>query len=261
MAAGLVMVGLWPFAFQPPNRASWLKDRAGLSFQPDGIAYDPEPANWSAAGQPQQPAAFTVELWLEPDQVPVTDLFYILTIDDGQIPSGIVLCQWKTELLLRVRDRAHVRGFGEVGPAGVLIERKPCFITVTVDSSGTAFFLNGSSVKHFADFVMPRSYLNGRLVLGNSVTGKHPWTGNLYGLAIFNRALAASEVAQHQALWTGHQPECLAGESGLAALYLFDEGSGQWAQDRSPNRHRLLIPERYRCAPKARAERRGDRRR
>ena len=237
MAAGLLMVGLWPFAFRPPNHAGWLKDRAGLSFQPDGIAYDPESTDWSAGGRPDQPAAFTMELSLEPGAVPATDAFDILTIDDGCFPSGIVLCQWQTELLLRVRDHAHdvhVRGFGEVGPNGVLAEQKTCFITVTAAPSGTTFYSNGTLLNHFPAFAVPNSWLNGRLILGNAAEGKHSWTGNVFGVAIFNHALDASEVAQHYASWTSHQAEHLAAESGLAALYLFDEGSGQWAQDRSP---------------------------
>jgi VanZ family protein len=245
MAVVLVTVGLWPFAFRPPNRVGWLKDRAGLSFQPDGIAYDRESADWSAEGLPDQPAAFTMELWLEPGQVPTTDLFHILTIDDGNFPSGIILFQWKTELLLRVRDRASRRGFREVGPAGVLAEQTPCFITITVAPSGTTLYSNGSVLKHYPGFTVPNSRLNGRLILGNAAEGKHPWTGNLFGVAIFNRALDASEVAQHYAVWTSHQAEHLAAESGLAALYRFDEGNGQWVNDLSTNRHRLLIPERY----------------
>lgn len=245
LAVGFLVVGLWPFAFHPPNRVAWLKDRAGLSFQPDGIAYDPESTDWSAGGRPDQPATFTLELWLEPGQAPARDVFDILTIDDGQFPSGIVLCQWKTELLFRMRDPADDRGFQEVGPDSALAVHTPRLITVTVNPSGTTFYLDGSRLNQFPAFVVPRSYLNGRLILGNAARGKHPWTGNLFGLAMFNRALTASEVAQHQALWTSRQAERLAGEPGLAALYLLDEGKGSWAQDRSANRHRLLIPERF----------------
>ncbi len=250
MAAGLLMVGLWPFAFRPPNRVGWLKDGVGLSFQPDGIAYCPESTDWCAGGRPDQPATFTLELWLEPGQAPASDVFDILTIDDGQFPSGIVLCQWKTELLLRVRDAGADRGFREVGPDGALAGQTPRVMTITVDPAGTTFYLDGSRLSRFPAFAVPRSYLNGRLILGNAATGKHSWTGNLFGLAIFNRALAASEVAQHQALWTSRQVEQLAGEAGLAALYLFDEGKGSWAQDHSANRHRLLIPERYQVLQK-----------
>jgi hypothetical protein len=245
MAVGLVMAGLWPFAFQPPNRAGWLAGRAGLSFKPDGIAYDPESADGSVGSLPDRPATFTVELWLEPGQVPGNDVFHILTIDDGWFPSGIVLCQWKTGLLLRIRDPVSGWKFREVGLGGVLAVQKTCFITVTVDPSGTTFYSNGTLLNHFPAFTAPNSWLNGRLILGNAAAGKHPWTGNVFGLAVFNRALDASEIARHYASWTNHQAEHLAAESGLTALYLFDEGSGQWAQDQSANRHRLLIPERY----------------
>jgi len=245
MAAGFVVVGLWPFAFQPRNRAGWLKERAGLSFQPKGIAYDPESADWSAGGLPDQPTAFAVELWLEPGQVPATDVFYVLTIDDRQSPSGTALCRWKKKLLLRVRDPASKRGFREVGPDDTMAGQTPRFITIIADPSGTAFYLNGTFANRFPAFMVPGSHLNGRLILGDAATGKHPWTGNILGLAIFNRALDASEVARHYELWTSCQAEHLAAESNLAALYLFDEGSGQWAKDRSANRRRLLIPERY----------------
>jgi hypothetical protein len=239
IAVGLLAVGLWPFAFRPPNRVDWLKDRAGLSFQPDGIAYDPEPADWSAGGLPGQPAALTMELWLEPGRVPPTDLFHILTIDDGNSPSGIILFQWRTELLLRVRDRASRRGFREIGPRGVLADQTPCFITIAVAPSGTTFYLNGSVLQNFPGFTVPNSRLNGRLILGNAAEGKHSWTGNLSGLAIFNRTLEASEVTQDYALWTNNQAEHLVTQPGLAALYRFDEGNGQWANDLSTNRHRL----------------------
>jgi VanZ family protein len=245
LALALVMVGLWPFAFRPPNRVGWLKDHAGLSFQPDGIAYDSESADWSAGGLPDQPAAFTLELWLEPGRVPATDVFNILTIDDGRFPSGIVLCQWKTDLLLHVRDHASHRGFREVWPSTVLAGQTPCFITITVSPAGTTFYSSGSVLNHFPAFTVPNSWLTGRLVLGNAAEGKHPWSGNLLGLAIYKRALDASEVAQHYAVWTDRQARQLAAEPGLAALYRFDEGSGQSANDLSTNRHRLLIPERY----------------
>ena len=245
MAAVLVVVGLWPFAFHPLNRVGWLKDRAGLSFQPPGIAYEPEATDWSGGGSPDQPAAFTLELWLEPGHVPATDLFDILTIDDGGFPPGMVLFQWRTELLLRVRDGASHGGFREVGPSGVLTEQTPRFITITLAPSGTTFYANGSALKHYPGFTVPNSRLNGRLILGNAAAGKHPWTGNLFRLAIFNRALDASEVAQHYALWTNHQAEHLTADPGLAALYRFDEGGGHWVRDFSTNGHSLLIPERY----------------
>jgi hypothetical protein len=239
------MVGLWPFNFRPPNRVGWLKHRPGLSFQPDGIAYEPGTTTLSAGEMPDKPATITFELWFQPGPVPATDVFHILTIDDGRFPSGTVLCQWQKELLLRIRDAASKRGFREVGSGGILAGQAPCFITVTAGPSGTAFYLNGLLLSHYPAFTMPGSRLNGRLILGNAAAGKHPWTGDLLGLAVIHQALDASEVARHCQLWASGQAGKLAAESGLAALYLFDEGSGQWVNDLSTNRHRLLIPERY----------------
>jgi len=245
LAAGLVIVGLWPFDFRPPNHVNWLKDRAGISFQPDGIAYDPEPIDWSARGQLDEPAAFTMELWLEPGRVPYTDLFDILTIDDGNSPPAVRLFQWKTELLLRVRDRVGYRGSREVGPAGVLMKDSPRLITITVAPVGTTFYSNGALLKNYPNFTVPNSQLNGRLILGDAAAGKHPWRGNVFGLALYSRALEASEVAQDYELWTNHQTYRLAAEPGLAALFPFGEGNGHWANDVSSHRHQLLIPERY----------------
>lgn len=245
MAVVLVTVGLWPFDFRPPDRVSWLENRAGLSFRPNGIVYAPEAADWSGGGLPENPAAFTLELWLEPGRVPATDLFDILTIDDGVNAPGMVLFQWHTDLALRVRDRASRRGFREVGPSSFLAEQAPRFVTMVVDAAGTTFFANGARLESYPGFTVPNSELHGRLLLGDAAAGKHPWSGNLFGLAFYHRALAASEVADHYTLWTNQQAGQLAAEPTLAALYRFDEGHGPWVNDLSTNRYRLLIPERY----------------
>ena len=65
-----------------------------------------------------------MELWLEPGHVPPTDLFDILTIDDGGSLSGIMLFQWRTELLLRVRD-GQPSGVSGGRTGGVLETKRP----------------------------------------------------------------------------------------------------------------------------------------
>jgi VanZ family protein len=245
LAVALVVVGLWPFDFRPLNRVNWLENRAGLSFRPNGIAYAPDTADWSGGGPSERPPAFTLELWLEPGHVPATDLFDIVTIDDGVSPPGIMLFQWRTELDLRVRDRPSRRGFREVGPSGFLTAQTPRFVTIVVDPTGTTFYSNGARLEFYPGFTVPNSALHGRLLLGDAAAGKHPWSGNLFGLAIYHRAMDAAEVAQHYTLWTNQQAGQLAAESSLTALYRLDEGHGPWVSDLSTNRHRLLIPERY----------------
>jgi VanZ family protein len=240
LAAGLFTVGWWPFSFRPVNHASWLPDRAGLEFQPDGIAYDPE-----RLPVPAQPAAYTVELWVKPGGVPATDIFHILTIDDGHTPPNLILCQWLSNLELRTRQDGGGRGYQEVGGREMLPRQTEQFVTVTSDSAETVFYEDGIEWERFPRPMLPAGGLSGRLILGDAAEGKHPWAGQLSGLAIFSRALAASEVAQHHAAWTNHLASRLASETNLLALYLFDGRQGAWAEDSSPNRHRIFIPARY----------------
>lgn len=246
LAIGLLFVGWWPFSFHPINHVGWVQDRAGLDFKPAGIVFDPQLLSVPAVERPSdQPVAFSVELWVKPGLDPGNDLFHILTIDDGRRLPNLVLCQWRSELLLRTREQGSQRGFREVGVGEILQTQKARFIAVTDGPSGTVFYADGLPVASFSRHAPSARSLSGRLILGNSVDGKHPWNGQVFGLAVFSRVLDATEVMGHHLAWTN----CLAGglvsEPGLTALYLFDQRSGLWADDHSPNRHRLFIPSRY----------------
>lgn len=244
LTAGLFLVGWWPFDFYPVNGVSWLPDRAGLQFTPSGIAYDPEPLPSPGKLTAASPG-YTIELWVKPGLVPPTDVFHIVTIDDGKKISNLILCQWLSDLELRTRTDDGGRGYQEVGGEGMLPRQTERFITVTSDAAKTIFYTDGIEVAHFSRPMLPADGLGGRLILGDAAEGKHPWAGQLFGLAIFSRALTAAAVAQHHVVWTNHLAMQLTNESGLEALYLFNEGDGALAADSSPSRHRLFIPAHY----------------
>lgn len=249
LVAGYFIAGLWPFAFRPANRVSWLPDRAGLSFQDDGIVYDPALLPGSettrAAGQP---ANYSVELWVESGSKPATDVFHLLTINDGRLPSKFVLCQWQKEIILRasVRGSKGPRRIHEVGVDDALVAGKARCITVTGSADGTDFYLDGVLAGRFPEFILDSDALAGQMVLGNSADGRNSWVGRLFGLAIYERKFTAAEVAAHQSLWTQGAARQLRTTPGLVALYLFPEGSGREAADLSPEHHHLLIPEIFR---------------
>lgn len=246
MVVGFCIVAWWPFAFRSQNQVTWLTGRPGLHFAENGIAHDAQhlPSS-SEAGVAGQSANFTVELWVEPDGEATNDVFHLLTIHDGRLPSNFVLCQWKRMILLRVPSANNARGFREVGANGALEKGRPRCITITGSAGGTDFYLDGKVSAQFPNFVVSPDALTGRLIVGNAANGKHAWAGRLFGLAVYRRQLAAEEVARHHELWVQGRARQLAGESGLSALYLFDEGSGQWAEDHSSHRHQLLIPVTY----------------
>lgn len=243
MVAAYFLVGLWPFTFHPPNRVTWLTGRAGLHFEPYGIAYDPAPLPRPAPSDAVGPAAnFTVELWIEPQDGAANDLLDILTIHNPHLPCDFVLGQWKQDFRLRATTYPlHRTGkMPEVGVDNALVKGKAQFITVRSDGTGMDFYLDGTMAGHFPGYILNAEALDGQLILGNSASGKNPWTGRFLGLALHNRALDPADITWRYALWT--QGRAFTNAPGLTAWYRFDEGRGQQVKDFSANRHQLFIP-------------------
>jgi hypothetical protein len=64
-----------------------------------------------------------------------------------------------------------------------------------------------------------------RLALGNELVGDRGWQGVYHGVALYNRALSASQIADHSAAGTPKHRD------GLQVLYEFDEGEGAVIRD------------------------------
>jgi len=246
IVVGYLVVGLWPFDFRPHNRVHWLGNYPGLHFEPNSIAYDPAPlpAPPKLGAIPGMSANFTVELWVATRREPANNVFGIVTIHDPRLPLDFVLGQWKQDFLLRgtTTHPQPADTIREVGVYDALPNQKARFITVRSDGAGTDFYMDGAVAGHFPQFTLNARALDGQLILGNIASGKAPWTGWLFGLALYNRALNPTEIAWHRALWTRGRARQLMRVPGLTALYLFDEGRGQQANDYSGNGHHVIIP-------------------
>jgi len=246
IVVGYLVVGLWPFDFRPHNRVHWLGNYPGLHFEPYSIAYDPAPlpAPPKLGAIPGMSANFTVELWVATRREPANNVFGIVTIHDPRLPLDFVLGQWKQDFLLRgtTTHPQPADTIREVGVYDALPNQKARFITVRSDGAGTDFYMDGAVAGHFPQFTLNARALDGQLILGNIASGKAPWTGWLFGLALYYRALNPTEIAWHRALWTRGRARQLMRVPGLTALYLFDEGRGQQANDYSGNGHHVIIP-------------------
>jgi VanZ family protein len=95
--------------------------------------------------------------------------------------------------------------------------------------------------------------LSGQFIVGNAPATTDSWTGQVKGLAVYDRELAASEVAQHFAEWTADStPDSttskapdLARNAGIVAAYLFNEENGNVVHSQVESAPNLLIPERF----------------
>lgn len=243
IVAGYLVFGWWPFAFRPINRVTWLADQGGLKFEKKGIAFDPQPLP-AANDTANRPAEFTIEIWAEAEFEPSDNVYNLLALHDPNRPRDLLLCQWRRELILRAPSQlpATTRPI-EAGADNALPSRRPKLLTIRGDAQGTQFFADGVMTHRYTKFRVEPSVLNGELILGNDASGKHPWSGQLRGVAIHDRALSGAEIVQRHAAWTRHQPDRLSNSPGQRALYLFDEGHGNGAHDRSGHQHQLVIPE------------------
>lgn len=186
-----------------------------------------------------QGPSITIELWLQPGSEPQGNLPHIFSIYDRSGPEGFFIGQCRSHLIVG-KDIHGKDGYHEMGIRDILKKGERRFVAITSGADGTRIYVGG-----ILSEANPRFYLfstnekpAGQMVLGNSPTGNEYWTGNLLGLAIYNRVLTEQEVSQHYHGWKN------SGEEGLVAFYPLDEGFGQWGYDRAC-RHNLFIPPRF----------------
>jgi len=230
--AVILYAGVAPLDFHPANGVAWLDPGPGLRFERSGIAYSAEDVRFEASGPD---GGISVELWVVPDDEPAGNLGRILSFYDGAKVDSLLVAQWKSGLVVRIRitdDRGRVR-YRELGELGLLFRGQPRHIAVTSGARGTAVFLDGRETEHRSNLsvVVPGAAFAGRLVFGNAATGGAPWSGILEGAAVYRRALSADEVARHVELVRAQGVASLATEPGLVTLYSFDERSGTSGSD------------------------------
>jgi hypothetical protein len=241
ICAGYLFAGLWPFNFFAHNNIKWLPGSNGIHFTWLSVAYSRTPFDMSSSD------AITIELWLEPEDEPSHRIGSILSFYDSELPENLLIGQWKSEVLLRmlVTNAQGVRKYREVSARAALRKGSRRFVVLTSGPAGTAFYVDGSAAAIFPNLTLRSKTLQGSLVLGSAPQGGNQWRGELYGLALFSRALAPPEILHHYDLWKSNHSQDLRSERQLAALYLFDKGNGETVEDYSPSHCPLIVPQRY----------------
>ena len=87
--------------------------------------------------------------------------------------------------------------------------------------------------------------MTGQLVIGNAPATTDNWSGQLKGLAVYDRELTTDEVSQHYESWKTGKQANLAASEGAVGLYLFNEGNGSVVHNQVDPATDLHIPERF----------------
>jgi VanZ family protein len=221
----------------------WLDPGPGLQFDGRGIAYSEVPLLWEPAARPGE---LSIELWIRPSREPDDRLGQIFSLFDGETVDPLLIAQWKSGLVIRYRvpERVAGRRYRELGALGLVFRGHPLMLTLSSGPAGTSLYLDGRETEHRSNIpiIAEGQGFGGRFVLGNSASGTSPWHGELLGAAIYRRALSPAEVASHHAAAKARGVASLANEAGLAALYPFDERSGESAESSGASGPALRVP-------------------
>lgn len=256
----ILSAGLWPFTTQIKNDVKWLADKNGIIFQGRGIVYSHEPLTIPSHSYPYN-NSITIELELQSkvESERHANHFHkslwhyaeILSIGNASNISGrFTIGQWKSNLIIRSTSKNNAnykihKGLKEIGIGNIFKLDEKLFLTITSDNEATSVYLNGKLVKSFPKFslISINKAQSGRLLLGNSSSGKNPWKGNLFGLTIYNQSLTEKEVVQNYVMTSQLEPKPSSIRKGLIAKYLFDEHIGTSAKNSFREQYNLSIPE------------------
>ena len=252
----MLIVGLWPLDFRPPNKVSWLRDINGINFYGQAIILSPP--LWGEPRESQfKDKSITIEIWVHPAAGPSdVGIDRILTLYDGQEPDVLFLGQWKSHLDIQNRIQivrsglqipAKRRDYAEIGLRDTLAGYIDQFITITSGAEGTSIYLNGRHEKTYPNHKLLSGFTGApfRLILGNSATGESYWTGYLSGLAIYNRTLTSDEVVRSYQDWMNKGKPSASADNGCIVLYPFDERKGTIVHNQTGNNNQLTIPEAF----------------
>jgi VanZ family protein len=244
---GLLGFGLWPFDFFPRNRVEWLRDRNGLHFNGYGEVYSAAPGRFSNYTTTDAGGSHTVEIWLYSWAKTYPQVSAILSIHNPSKSPDFAIMQSGPDLLVRGRFLDNNTGvvIRKLWLDDACRKGEPRFITLTSGPEDSALYLEGVLQKRYP-FVLASDNLFGRLLLGHPPTGHQEWTGDVLGVAIYDRALTAEEVSQHYGEWQQARIASLTAEKVAAALYPFDERGGVVVHNRAGSAPDLTIPKRFR---------------
>jgi VanZ family protein len=242
LVAALLYFGLEPFDVRRPNQVRWSAGPPGLVFEGNGMVYSRRELRIG----PTSEGGLSIEAWVFTSPRPASRKSTLLALDDGSgMPIELTTEGRSLSLRYPLEDEDGVRSYAlSLAPS---VERgREGYLAVASGPSGTRVYIDGVAPTQLRSpyaLLQPEQEFRARLVLGSSLRGKRGWSGELRGVALYERTLGESEVGEHAARVRASGPRSLLGEPGLRALYVFDEGAGRRIRNLVDEASALDVPE------------------
>ena len=240
---GILIFGLSPNGFNFSNGVNWITDQPGIRFNKYGIAYTNPFFEWTGDNI-SKPNCFSIEIALKPAGYHTKSTNFILALHDGRDRNQLLMWRYHSWIILmNGDDYDHKRRTKRIAVEIASLSPTTRFLTIATGQEGTEVYLDGQFVSRKRELTL--KIPNGsktRLLLGNSVYGKQPWHGDIYGLAFYGYTLTAQDAAFHFDKWVRVQDFSFAKKDKPSVLYFFDEKEGLRALDHAGGNHHLEIP-------------------
>ena len=221
---------------------TWLGTENGLRFGQHGTVLS---SGKLKIGGSQDHPSCSLEIWLQPGLT--NDSNTLLAFYTPRNPLQFSLHQSDSDLVLQgdAGSQQHKNRIARLHVDDVFRGGKAVFITITLSPQTTSVYIDGALAKATRGSPLSIGDFTGQLVVGDSPVGPDSWSGNLLGLAIYDRELTAPQVYQHFQGWMTKGRPAVASDEGSQAIYLFDEHSGSVVHNQVSPGVDLYIPERY----------------
>jgi hypothetical protein len=238
----ILFLGLWPLTPHPKNQVAWLESENGLRFGHYGTILS---ADAFKATDVEGGAPCSLEIWSKPRLI--NDSSTMLAFYSPEKLVSFSLQQSLGDLIFQRQTRNQQGHVSEVHiyVDDVLRQETAAFITITASTQGTAIYVDGALAKSSSHFGLSSRDFAGQLVVGNSPVANESWSGDLRGLAIYDRKLTSMEVLGHFNSWTKNARPTISEKEGPAALYLFNEREGSVVHNRAGSAPDLYTPDHY----------------
>jgi VanZ like protein/concanavalin A-like lectin/glucanase superfamily protein len=237
----ILSLGLWPF-HTPKNDVTWLGNRNGLRFGRLSTVFGAGALQTAGAGNE---ASGSVEIWLHPSRIWDRCTFLAFYAPENSQQFSLRQSDAGLDLKTGTRNDPHRAGTASFHVKDVFRGRQRVFLAVTAGTGGAVVYINGVRAATAPQLRLSTKDFTGRLILGDSPGQTDSWSGQLLGLAVYFRELAASQVLHHYETWSRNGRPEVAGDERNVALYLFNERSGNVVHDQAGPGLDLKIPEKY----------------
>jgi len=240
----ILFFGLRPRDYNFSNNVAWLDGHSGLRFGKYGIAYT-QPFDESLLRKVTTANGFSITLDIKPQADHTNGFGLILCIHDGDDGQQLIVGQWRSYIVaMNDDDYAHKRRVPRIVYNLSDQNSKRTVLTITTAKPGTRMYANGRPVKENRNLRLHVPAGDAvRLIVGNSVYGKHAWQGVLHGLVLHdhcllqtNASLQFENLSKTKMLTSGEKSDAL-------LFYRFDNGdAGSVVQDLGSSGMDLHIP-------------------